>query len=83
MRYKQRRFNSLTFIIIALIALIALITIFLLNYKNKEEFKTTNPIKIYVISLRREDRLENIKNQQSKINNNIEIFDAVKAINWI
>jgi len=34
---------------------------------------------MYVISLRREDRLKNIEDQQKKINHNIEIFNAVKG----
>lgn len=40
-----------------------------------------NNIKMYVISLKRENRLDNIKKQQSKINTTIEIFDAVKGDN--
>ena len=38
-----------------------------------------NNIKMYVISLKHKNRLDNIKEQQSKINTNIEIFDAVKG----
>ena len=38
-----------------------------------------NNIKMYVISLKHKHRLDNIKEQQSKINTNIEIFDAVKG----
>jgi len=38
-----------------------------------------NNIKMYVISLKHQKRLDNIKEQQSKINTNIEIFDAVKG----
>ncbi len=34
---------------------------------------------MYVISLKRDDRLENIKTQQDKINSEITIFDAVKG----
>lgn len=36
-------------------------------------------IKMYVISLRHEDRLKNIEKQQQKIDIDIEIFDAVKG----
>jgi len=38
-----------------------------------------NNIEMYVISLKHKNRLDNIKEQQSKINTNIEIFDAVKG----
>jgi len=38
-----------------------------------------NDIDMYVISLRHENRLKNINEQQNKINRNIEIFDAVKG----
>jgi GR25 family glycosyltransferase involved in LPS biosynthesis len=38
-----------------------------------------NTFDVYVISLRREDRLKNIKKQQMKMNQEIIIFDAVKG----
>ena len=44
-----------------------------------DNFEVNNNIKMYVISLKHKNRLDNIKEQQSKINTNIEIFDAVNG----
>jgi GR25 family glycosyltransferase involved in LPS biosynthesis len=56
---------------------------FLLSCKNTENFDnpkiTDNNIKIYVITLRQQQRMENIKEQQKKIKRNIEIVDAVNG----
>jgi glycosyl transferase family 25 len=52
--------------------------LYIIYYYNKENFNDLN-FKMYVISLRREDRLKNIEDQQTKINHNIEIIDAVKG----
>jgi hypothetical protein len=44
----------------------------------KESFESNN-IDMFVISLRNNDRLENIKSQQDKIDESIQLFDAVKG----
>lgn len=44
------------------------------NFENSEK-----KLHLYVITLKHEDRLKNIKTQQSKIDNHIELFDAVKG----
>jgi len=73
--------NKLTLMILIIIFL--LIIYFIVTYINKEGFDNNddnNNIKIYVISLRHEDRIKNIEEQRVKINNNhLEIFDAVKG----
>ena len=45
-----------------------------------ELFEDSNNIDLYVITLGKEERLENIKNQQKKINNKIQIFDVVYGL---
>jgi GR25 family glycosyltransferase involved in LPS biosynthesis len=69
------------YIIFLLIALIILIL--LLYTKSREKFdnpKSKNDnIKIYVITLRQEQRMANIKKQEEKIKQKIEIVDAVKG----
>jgi glycosyl transferase family 25 len=49
-----------------------------LFFKTTEYFENFD-IKMYVISLKNEDRMNNIKMQENKINSEIEIFDAVKG----
>lgn len=43
------------------------------------EYFTSINIQMYVISLKHDDRLENIKKQENKINKKITIFDAIKG----
>lgn len=64
------------YILFLILFLIASLYIWQLFMKNKEGF---NNIDMYVISLKHTDRLENIKTQENKINEKIEIFDAVKG----
>lgn len=71
----------MNYIISILVILIVIIFGFLkLNYIN-ENFDDSNILDIYVITLGKEERLENIKKQQKKINNKIEIFNAVNGKN--
>jgi GR25 family glycosyltransferase involved in LPS biosynthesis len=49
------------------------------NNSNKNNSITINDIKMYVISLKHDDRLENIKKQEDKIGTAINIFNAVKG----
>lgn len=44
------------------------------NFENNE-----NSLHLYVITLKHENRLQNIKTQQSKIPNSIQLFEAVKG----
>jgi glycosyl transferase family 25 len=46
-----------------------------------EKFEDNNLLNIYVITLGKQERIENIKNQQQKINKKIEIFNAVNGSN--
>ena len=61
------------------IVLIVLIVWLYLKMKkgNIENFE--NDIDIYVITLKSEDRIKNIKEQQKKIDTRIQLFDAVKG----
>jgi GR25 family glycosyltransferase involved in LPS biosynthesis len=64
--------------IILTIILISLFSLFgFLFWKNIEGFNEF--ITMYVISLKHDDRIKNIKKQESKINYPISIFDAVKG----
>ena len=47
-----------------------------------EKFKNSNDIisDMYVITLGKKERIQNIKNQESKINNKINIFDGVNGL---
>uniref|UniRef100_A0A6C0D4X5 Glycosyl transferase family 25 domain-containing protein n=1 Tax=viral metagenome TaxID=1070528 RepID=A0A6C0D4X5_9ZZZZ len=69
------------FIVVSIILLYILF--FRLSCKKKENFAnpeiTNDNIKIYVITLRQEQRMINIKNQEKKIKEKIEIMDAVKG----
>lgn len=68
------------YIIFLLIALILLLFTYCTSRENFHNMKITNDnIKIYVITLREEQRMENIKNQEQKIKQKIEIVDAVKG----
>lgn len=62
-----------------LLLIIIVVNGFSLSYYTYESFVTNDDFKLYVISLKREDRLNNIEEQQTKIDNKIEIFDAVKG----
>ena len=70
----------MNYLISILLIIIVLIFGFLkINYKD-ENFEDSNTIDMYVITLGKEERIQNIKNQQKKINNKIEIFDAVNGL---
>jgi GR25 family glycosyltransferase involved in LPS biosynthesis len=49
------------------------------NLKKSSYLVQLNDIKMYVISLKHDERLENIKKQEEKIGTTIDIFDAVKG----
>jgi GR25 family glycosyltransferase involved in LPS biosynthesis len=62
--------------------IILLITVILFLFLKKTRFEGfENHFDIYVITLKREDRLKNIEKQQQKINIPIQLFDAVKGDN--
>ena len=65
---------------IILIIIVIFFAFLKINYKN-ENFEDSNTLDMYVITLGKEERLENIKNQQNKIINKIEIYDAVNGKN--
>jgi GR25 family glycosyltransferase involved in LPS biosynthesis len=69
--------KSNIYILLLILLLIASLFNWKFFWKNKEIF--TKEINMYVISLKHNDRLENIKKQENKINEKIEIFDAVKG----
>jgi GR25 family glycosyltransferase involved in LPS biosynthesis len=64
-----------------IIVLLIIVILFLFLKTNKEGFD--NNFDIYVITLKSEDRMINIKSQQEKINIPIQIFDAVNGNNLI
>ena len=64
-------------ILIALLLISLLVNLYTFSYK--EQFDTNNNIDYYVISLRHEDRMKNIKEQEEKMGINVNIFDAVKG----
>jgi len=68
----MKKYSILTTILIILIVFIGF-----LFWKNIEGY--SNNIQMYVISLKHDDRIKNIKKQESKINYPISIFDAVKG----
>jgi len=65
---------------ILLIIIVIIFGFFRINYIN-DNFEDSNTLDIYVITLGKQERIENIKNQEKKINNKIEIFDAVNGLN--
>jgi GR25 family glycosyltransferase involved in LPS biosynthesis len=71
----------MNYLISILLIIIVVIFAFLKTEFNKELFEDSNNIDLYVITLGKEERIQNIKNQQKKINNKIEIFDAVNGLN--
>ena len=70
----------MNYIISILLIIIIIFFAFLKPKFYKELFEDSNNIDLYVITLGKEERLENIKNQQKKINNKIQIFDAVYGL---
>jgi len=71
----------MNYLISILLIIIVIFFAFLKPKIYKESFEHSNNIDMYVITLGKEERLENIKNQQNKINNKIEIYDAVNGKN--
>jgi GR25 family glycosyltransferase involved in LPS biosynthesis len=65
---------------ILLIIIVIIFGFFRINYIN-ENFEDSTTLDIYVITLGKQERIENIKNQEKKINKKIEIFDAVNGLN--
>ena len=65
---------------IILIIIVIFFAFLKINYKN-ENFEDSNTLDMYVITLGKEERLENIKNQQNKIINKIEIYNGVIGLN--
>lgn len=70
----------MNYLISILLIIIIIFFAFLKPKFYKELFEDSNNIDLYVITLGKEERLENIKNQQKKINNKIQIFDAVYGL---
>jgi glycosyl transferase family 25 len=69
----------MNYLISILLIIIVIIFGFLkINYKN-ENFEDSNILDMYVITLGKKERIANIKNQEKKINNKIQIFDAVNG----
>lgn len=78
---KKNKSNNLIYIIF-IIFLIIISFYFIYKYRNLiESFDTVNidDLQLYVISLRHQNRLDNITNQQERIKLPIEIFDAVNG----
>ena len=78
---KKNKNNSIIYILF--IIFFILISYYFINkYRNLiESFETVNieDLQLYVISLRNQNRLDNITNQQERIKLPIEIFDAVNG----
>ena len=66
--------------IIYIICILIVVILYLL-YKNKYEYEyfSNNDLNLYVISLKQQNRLQNIKNQETKIGQTINIFDGVNG----
>ncbi len=64
-----------------IILILVILFLFVLKKYNLENFNFDNNFDIYVITLKTEDRMKNIKLQQEKINIPIQIFDAVNGNN--
>jgi glycosyl transferase family 25 len=63
-----------------LILLLIIYNLFRIYYKREGFDSNDEKMKIYVISLKREDRLKNIEEQRKKIgDHSLEIFDAIKG----
>jgi len=67
--------------LIPLLLIIIIITFgFLKPIFINEKFEDSDILDMYVITLGKEERLQNIKNQEDKINNKIEIFNGVNGL---
>jgi len=67
--------------LIPLLLIIIIITFgFLKPIFLNEKFEDSDILDMYVITLGKEERLQNIKNQEDKINNKIEIFNGVNGL---
>ena len=78
---KKNKNNNFIYIIFIIFSIIILFY-FINKYRNLiESFETVNidDLQLYVISLRHQNRLDNITNQQERIKLPIEIFDAVNG----
>ena len=78
----MKKKNNNLFYIIFIIFFIIISFYFINKYRNLiESFETVNidDLQLYVISLRHQNRLDNITNQQERIKLPIEIFDAVNG----
>ena len=71
----------MNYLISILLIIIVIIFGFLKPIIINEKFDDSNNIDMYVITLGKEERLENIKNQENKINNKIEIYNGVIGLN--
>ena len=62
---------------------VSLLLYFLFYKNNVYEYMSPddNKFDVYVITMRNKERMENIEKQQEKIEQKIEIFDAVKGAN--
>jgi GR25 family glycosyltransferase involved in LPS biosynthesis len=69
----------MNYIISLLLIIIIIIFTFFKPKIYKELFENNNIFYFYVITLGKKERLENIEKQQSKINNKINIFNAVQG----
>lgn len=67
--------------LISILLIIIVIIFGFLKLIINEKFEDNNLLNIYVITLGKQERIENIKNQQQKINKKIEIFNAVNGSN--
>ena len=63
---------------ILLIIIVIIFGFLRINYKN-ENFEDSYILDMYIITLGKQERMENINNQEKKINNKIQIFDAVNG----
>ncbi len=72
--YKTNMYKIVIFLLCVVIFVVLFINCCSTNVEGFDQM-----IRMYVISLRHEDRMKNIKIQGEKIKNNIIIFDAVKG----
>jgi len=67
--------------LIPLLLIIVIITFgFLLPTFTNEKFEDSHILDMYVITLGKEERLQNIKNQEDKINKKINIFNGINGL---
>jgi GR25 family glycosyltransferase involved in LPS biosynthesis len=78
----KNKYNSYLYIFVTII-IVSIFILITISCKKKENFENpeimNDNIKMYVITLRQEQRMENIKKQENKIDKKIEAFDAVKG----